>query len=63
MSHLLYVDIKLYAKNKQDIYLLIHLTWIYNEDIGMSFGLDKFGRMVVRRGKLVKTDGLEPPDI
>ena len=41
ISHLLYMDdIKLYAKNERDIDSLIHLTRIYSEDIGMSFGLE-----------------------
>uniref|UniRef100_A0A8C4WGB1 Reverse transcriptase domain-containing protein n=1 Tax=Gopherus evgoodei TaxID=1825980 RepID=A0A8C4WGB1_9SAUR len=62
ISHLLYMDdIKLYAKNERDIDSLIHLTRIYSEDIGMSFGLEKCGRMVVKRGKVVKTDGVELP--
>ena len=47
MSHLLYMDdIKMYAKNEQDIDILIHINRIYSNDIGMSFGLDKYGRMV-----------------
>ena len=60
ISHLLYMDdIKLSAKNEQDIDSLIHLTRIYNEDIGMLFGLEECGWMVARRGKVIKTDGLE----
>lgn len=33
-------------KSKRDIDSLIHLTRIYNEDIGMSFGLEKCDRIV-----------------
>ena len=40
---------------------LVHLTQIYSEDIRMSFGLEKCGRMIARRGKVIKTDGLELP--
>ena len=40
---------------------LIHLIRIYIEDIGMSFGLEKCGRMIARGGKVIKTDGLELP--
>ena len=62
ISHLLYMDdIKLYAKNERDIDSLIHLTRIYSEDIGMSFGLEKCGQMIARRGKMIKTDRLELP--
>ena len=52
-------DIKLYAKNERDIDSLIHLTRLYSEDIGMLFRLEKCGRMIARRGKVIKTDGLE----
>lgn len=41
INFLLYMyDIKLYAKSVQDISLLIHVTQIYCEDIGRSFGLE-----------------------
>ncbi|TWW74442.1 Rho GTPase-activating protein 26 GTPase regulator associated with focal adhesion kinase [Takifugu flavidus] len=63
VSHLLYMDdIKRYAKNEHDIDSLIHLTRIYSKDIGMSFGLDKCGRMISRRGKVIATDGVELPE-
>ena len=62
VRHLLYMDdIKLYAKNERDIDSLIHLTRVYSEDIRMSFGLEKCGRIIARRGKVIKTDGLELP--
>ncbi|TWW78234.1 hypothetical protein D4764_11G0003550 [Takifugu flavidus] len=63
VSHLLYMDdIKLYAKNERDIDSLIHLTRIYSKDIWMSFGLDKYERMISRRGKVITTDGVELPE-
>ena len=63
ISHLLYMDdIKLYAKNERDIDSLIHLTRIYSNDIGMTFGLDKCGQMVCRRGKMITTEGVELPE-
>ena len=46
-------DVKLYAKNERDIDSLIHLTRLYSEDIGMSFGLEECGRMIARRGTVV----------
>ena len=54
-SHLLCTDdIKLYAKNKHDIGSLIHLTRIYK--------LDKYGRMVSRRGKMIRSERVELPE-
>ncbi|XP_076583782.1 retrovirus-related Pol polyprotein from type-1 retrotransposable element R2 [Chaetodon auriga] len=62
ISHLLYMDnIKLYAKSECDIDSLTHLTRIYSNDIGMSFGLDKCGWLVCRRGKMIATEGVELP--
>ncbi|TKS65715.1 R2DM Retrovirus-related Pol polyprotein from type II retrotransposable element [Collichthys lucidus] len=59
ISHLLYMDdIKLYARNEREIDSLIHTTRIYSNDVGMSFGLDKCGRMVSKKGKMIRTEGL-----
>ncbi|XP_055368950.1 uncharacterized protein LOC129604859 [Betta splendens] len=63
ISHLLYMDdIKLYAKSERDIDSLIHTTSIYSSDIGMSFGLEKCGRMVTKRGKVIHTEGVSLPE-
>ena len=63
ISHLLYMDdIKLYARNEREIDSLIHTTRIYSNDIGMSFGLDKCGRMVSKRGKMIRTEGVDLPE-
>ena len=42
-------DIKLYAKNEQDIDSLMHLTRVFSSDIGMTLGLVKSGRLIVNR--------------
>ena len=42
INHLLFMDdLKLYAKNEQDIDSLIHLTRVFSSYIGMTFGLAK----------------------
>ena len=42
INHLLYMnEIKLYAKNEQDIDLVIHLNRVFRSDIGITFGLAK----------------------
>ncbi|XP_069607092.1 uncharacterized protein [Ranitomeya imitator] len=62
ISHLLYMDVlKLYAKNERDINSLICLTRICSKDIGRSFGLEKCGRLVIKRGMVVKIDRMELP--
>jgi hypothetical protein len=63
INHLFYMDdIKLYAKSEREIDSLIHLTRIFSKDIGMSFGLEKCGRLIVKNGKEIKTEGIELPD-
>ena len=54
-------DIKLYAKKERDIDSLIHLTRVYSNDIGMTFGIKKCGKLILNRGSMVKTDGLQLP--
>ena len=63
INHLLYMDdIKLYAKNKQKIDSLIHITWVFSFNIGMTFGLAKCGRLIVNRGKVKSTSGIILPE-
>ena len=52
-------DNKLYAKRERDVDLLIHLTRVFSNDIGMTFGLRKCGGLIVSRGRMKHTDGLE----
>ena len=44
-------DIKLYAKNEQDIDSLIHLTWVFSSDISMKLGLATCGHLIVNKAK------------
>lgn len=46
---------------KVDIDSLTHLTRIYSEDIGISFGLEKCDLIVVKRGKAIMTNGIDLP--
>ena len=52
----------LYAKNEQDIDSLVHITWVFSSGIGMTFGLPKFGRLIVNRGKIKSTSGIRLPE-
>ena len=35
---------------------------IFSDDVGMAFGLDKCVVLVLKRGKVVRTEGIELPD-
>ena len=36
--------------------------WIFNDDIGMEFGIDKCATLVLKRGKYTKLDVISLPD-
>ena len=40
---------------------LIHAVRIYNQDIGMNFGIEKCAMLVMKSGKRHLTDGMELP--
>ena len=63
INHLMYVnDIKLFAKNEKELETLIHAVRIYNQDIGMEFGIEKCAMLVVKSGKQHLIDGMELPN-
>ena len=35
---------------------------IFSDDVGMLFGLDKCAVFVLKRGKMVRTEGIELPE-
>ena len=42
INHLMHLDdIKLFAKNENELETLIHAVRIYSQDIGMEFGIEK----------------------
>ena len=55
-------DIKLFAKNENDLETLIHAVRIYNQDIGMKFGIENCAMLVMKSGKWHLTDGMELPN-
>ena len=52
-------DIKLFAKNGKELETLIHSVRIYNQDIGLEFGIEKCAILVMKSGKRHMTDGIE----
>ena len=63
INHLMYTDdIKLFTKNEEELETLIHDVRIYNQDIGMEFGIEKCALLVMKSGKRHMTDGMELPN-
>ena len=63
VNHLMYMDdIKLFAKNENELETLIHTVRIYNRDIRMEFSIEKCAMLVMKRRKRQVTDGMELPN-
>ena len=63
INHLLFMDdLKLYAKNEAELDSLIQTVRIVSDDIGMEFGLEKCAVLILKRGKMSKSQGIELPD-
>ena len=50
-------DLKLFAKNEDQVDSVVNTVRIYSEDIKMEFGLPKYRFLIMKRGKVVKSEG------
>ena len=55
-------DLKLFGKSNEQIGSLVQTVFTFSEDIGMEFSLKKCGMVLMKRGKLVKSDGILLPN-
>ena len=63
INHLLFMDdLKLFAKDENEIDSLVRTVNVFSEDIGMMFGVQKCGVVVMKRGKVVNSDGIQLPN-
>ena len=63
INQLMYMDdIKLFAKNEKELETQIHTLRIYNQDIGMEFGIEKCAMLVMKSGKRHRTDSIGLPN-
>ena len=59
LNHLMFMDdIKLYAKNEESLKGLITTVRVVSNDIGMEFGVEKCAMLVLKRGKVVESNGI-----
>ena len=60
INHLLFMDdLKLCSKSEKALNSLIQTVSIFSEDIGMQFGIDKCAMLAMKKGKIVKPDGIQ----
>ena len=51
INHLIYMDnIKLLAKNEKELETQIQVVGIYNQDLGMEFGMEKCAMLIMKSG-------------
>ena len=63
LNRLLYMDdLKLFGQHERDIESLVNTVHRFSCDIGMRFGVEKCGVIIMKRGKIVNCDGTEQPD-
>lgn len=55
-------DLKLYGKKKGRVDSLVNTVRVFSNDIGMEFGLEKCGILILKRGKVEKAEGITLPD-
>ena len=55
-------DIRLFAKNEKEWETLIHAVRIYNQDIGIEFGMEKCTMQVMKIGKRALTGWMKLPN-
>ena len=63
INHLLFMDdLELYSRSEKGLYSLVQAVRVFSEDIGMEFGKEKCAMLVMEKGKIVKSVGIELPN-
>ena len=55
-------DLKLYAKSEEQTNMLVRTVHVFSTDIDRVFGIKKCGILTMKRGKIVKREGIKLPD-
>ena len=63
INHLLFMDdLKLYSRSEKGLDSLVQTVRAFSEDIGMEFGKEKCPMLVIEKGKIMNSVGIELPD-
>ena len=54
-------DLKLYAKSEEQVNTLAKAVHVFSTGVGMDFGIKKCGIITMKRGKIVKSEGMKLP--
>ena len=55
-------DLNLYSRSDKRLDSLVQTVHVFSKDIGMEFVIEKCAMLVMEKGKLVKSVGIELPD-
>ena len=62
VNHLLFTDdLKLYGSCDKELESVVGVVKMFSDDVGMKFGFDKCGVLVVEKGVKKKCEGIELP--
>ena len=63
INHLFFMDdLKLFARSEKALNSLVQTVRVVSEDAGMKFGIEKCAMLVLKRGNIIKSDGIALPD-
>ena len=55
-------DLKLFGQSERDMESLVNTVHRFSCGIGTRFGIEKCGVIIMKRGRMVTSDGIELPD-
>ena len=55
-------DLKLYSRIEEELDSLVQIISIFSRNMGMEFGIKKCEMLLIERGKIVESVGIEIPD-
>ena len=63
INHLLFLgNLKLYSRNEKELDSLVQTIHVFGVDIRMEFGIERCAMLVIEKGTIVKSVGIELPD-
>ena len=55
-------DLKLFAKSEDQTNKLVRIVYVFSTDMNIEFRIKKCGILTMKRGKIVKSEGMKLPD-
>ena len=63
LNQLLFMDdLKLFSKSEEQMDTPVRTVHVFSTDIGMKFGMKKCGNLTMKRGKVVRCEGIKLPN-